>query len=288
VGWNEVDLAKGEVRVIVDPVDYFTIPIEALNRHIHEHPVVEYVTRTGDGSAVKFSDFLSAREYHRREIYADFFQPLGVEDQLATLIEVQSPMIGVAFNRDRRSFTERDRTLLNLLRPHLASAHANLQTRAADLALVSALERGLELEGEGVVVLRNDRIDAASQEGQRILERWFGGMHPPIPLMPSLPITYERDEVRLTIRLVEREPIVLLLQERRLSPSPQHASLLGLTARETEVMRFVARGRSDAEIADALVVSVRTVQKHLEHVFTKLRVQTRELAVTRLLGDPGN
>lgn len=197
-------------------------------------------------------------------------------------------MIGVAFNRDRRSFTERDRTLLNLLRPHLASAHANLQARAADLARLSALERGLEHEGEGVMMLRKGRIEAASREGQRIVERWFGSMPPPIPLMPSLPITYDRDEMRLTIRLVESDPTVLLVQERRLSPSREYASALGLTAREIEVMSFVARGLSNAEIADTLVVSVRTVHKHLEHVFTKLDVQTREQATTRLLGNPDN
>ena len=48
-----------------------------------------------------------------------------------------------------------------------------------------------------------------------------------------------------------------------------------LTARELEVARLVAEGRSNAEIAAHLVVSVRTVTSHLDHAYTKLGVGSR-------------
>ena len=48
-----------------------------------------------------------------------------------------------------------------------------------------------------------------------------------------------------------------------------------LTAREMEVARLVAEGRSNAEIAAELVVSVRTVTSHLDHAYTKLGVGSR-------------
>ncbi len=57
-----------------------------------------------------------------------------------------------------------------------------------------------------------------------------------------------------------------------------------LTAREHEVLNWIARGKSDAQIADILGMSVRTVQKHLEHIYAKLGVETRTAAVMRALG----
>jgi len=48
-----------------------------------------------------------------------------------------------------------------------------------------------------------------------------------------------------------------------------------LTRRERQIARLVALGRSNREVADELVVGVRTVETHLEHIFRKLEVQTR-------------
>jgi NarL family two-component system response regulator LiaR len=52
-----------------------------------------------------------------------------------------------------------------------------------------------------------------------------------------------------------------------------------LTDRETEVLKLAARGMSNRAIAGELVVSVRTVQAHLSHIFTKLGVGSRTEAV---------
>lgn len=52
----------------------------------------------------------------------------------------------------------------------------------------------------------------------------------------------------------------------------------GLTAREIEVLRLVAAGRSNAEIAQQLVLSDKTVARHLTNVFTKLDVPSRTAA----------
>ena len=67
-------------------------------------------------------------------------------------------------------------------------------------------------------------------------------------------------------------------------PSPVQASAVsppGLTLREGEVMRWLACGKTDAEIAALLSISPRTVQKHLEHIYVKLGVETRTAAVMR-------
>lgn len=52
----------------------------------------------------------------------------------------------------------------------------------------------------------------------------------------------------------------------------------GLTARELEVLRLVAAGRTNREIAATLVISERTVARHLQNIFAKLRVSSRTAA----------
>ena len=55
----------------------------------------------------------------------------------------------------------------------------------------------------------------------------------------------------------------------------------GLTAREVEVLRLVGQGLSNADIADQLVLSRRTVHAHLRSIFEKLGVSSRTAAVRK-------
>ena len=55
-------------------------------------------------------------------------------------------------------------------------------------------------------------------------------------------------------------------------------NLWGLTAREMEVLRLLARGLSNAQIAEELVVSLLTVKAHLRSIYSKLGVTSRSAA----------
>jgi DNA-binding NarL/FixJ family response regulator len=56
------------------------------------------------------------------------------------------------------------------------------------------------------------------------------------------------------------------------------AAQAGLTPREVEVLRLVASGMSDAQVAERLVVSLRTVHSHLRSIYRKLQVGSRNEA----------
>lgn len=59
---------------------------------------------------------------------------------------------------------------------------------------------------------------------------------------------------------------------------------LGLTPRERQILSWVARGKTNGEIAAVLWVAPSTVRKHLENIYAKLGVNTRTGAVARFLG----
>ncbi|MBM4443868.1 MAG: response regulator transcription factor [Chloroflexi bacterium] len=56
-----------------------------------------------------------------------------------------------------------------------------------------------------------------------------------------------------------------------------------LSDREKEILKLAARGLSNADIAEELCLSIRTVQGHLGHIFNKLQVGSRTEAVVRAL-----
>ena len=81
---------------------------------------------------------------------------------------------------------------------------------------------------------------------------------------------------RLTQRLVEtaRHPLTLIS-----APSPP--LIEPLTERELELLRLVAAGYSNKQIAQELFLAVGTVKKHLNNIFGKLEVGSRTQAIIR-------
>ncbi len=76
------------------------------------------------------------------------------------------------------------------------------------------------------------------------------------------------------LRLVEADPQAdaMILRQR-----------LGVTAREAEVLLWIARGKANRDIAEILGLSPRTVNKHLEQIFAKLGVENRASAAALAL-----
>jgi DNA-binding CsgD family transcriptional regulator len=161
-----------------------------------------YPERTGDlRSVVKISDFYSARQWHSSGMYTDILRPQGYEHQLQLFLpDPAGPSAGPGqtvrlhlFRGPGLDFTERDRAVLTLLRPHLHQAY----------------------------------LDA----------------------------------------------------ERRRHPVPR------LTPRQNDLLRLLAAGHTNGQIARRLGISEGTVRTHLENIYEKLHVSNRTAAVTRAFPD---
>ena len=63
------------------------------------------------------------------------------------------------------------------------------------------------------------------------------------------------------------------------TPEPRRELPDELTPRDAEVLSLIAAGGTNAEIADALVVSAATVKSHVNHIFAKTGVRDRAQAV---------
>jgi DNA-binding NarL/FixJ family response regulator len=102
------------------------------------------------------------------------------------------------------------------------------------------------------------------------------------PSDASTPLTLTQESGRLSIYYAsdlhggER---LLLLEEHRDDVSARRlAEGLGLTTRESEVLSWLAAGKTNRDIGEILGMSPRTVNKHLEHIYVKLGVETRSAA----------
>jgi DNA-binding CsgD family transcriptional regulator len=277
---------------------------------MHEHPVVQHYLRTRDRRAFKISDFVTEKEFHSRALYADFYRVMRIEDVMCFEIPSPAPFVlAVGLHRSRRNFTERERLVLNLVRPHLTQAWRNARKFSRLMEEMRALGKTLDALDHGVVVIgSNGRVRFATPQAVYYLDAYFSSAKRPVGHLPEelahwvgrceamhdgdgvppprLPLVVERQGSRLSIRLVsEGSTRVLLLDEQLDCPPLERLRAFGLSTREAEVLAWVAHGRTNAGVASILGVSVLTIKKHLQHIFDKLGVETRTAATVRALGD---
>jgi DNA-binding CsgD family transcriptional regulator len=170
--------------------------------HYWDCLICSHPARTGDLRAVvTTSDFYSARQWHSTGMYTDCIRPQGVEHHLMLALP-ELPAAAAAPGRYVRlvfhrcpgpDFSERDRALLVLLRPHLQQAYLDV--------------------------------------------------------------------------------------ERRRHPVPR------LTPRQNDLLRLLAAGHTNTQIARRLGISEGTVRTHLENIYERLNVSSRTAAVIRAFPD---
>ena len=204
-----------------------------------------------------------------------------VDSAQATLPAGGSERGVIALFRQRRDFGERDRRALGALGPHLTALirSARARRRLVDLTAIADAAEDVELSRGYVLLRRGLEVEHASLAARRILGCWFEA---PVSRLPTLieewlrsgggrkPLRLQRNGTRLVVEAPT--PGALLLTEERVI-------VAALTAREREVLRWLAAGNSTSEIAGELSVTPATVSKHLHNIYRKLGVTSRTAAL---------
>jgi DNA-binding CsgD family transcriptional regulator len=289
VSYCELDRVRRRLLFIVDrpedPADDGDVDEQFWNIVMEQHPVC-LRHQQGLFRALKLTDFMTLRQLRSSLLYDLWFRPYGVERELS--VPLPSPLWHTKtflFDRGERrpDFTERDRLVLDLLQPHLTRLWQAARVRRLLGAALSELDGVDENDGTGVVFLGlGGEFEFATPPAHRLLRTYFsettGGRLPAalaawLDSGATTPLKRNRPPRQL---VVERSADRLLLREKRVE--------VDLTAREREVLAWVARGKTNAEVARVLWLAPSTVRKHLENVYGKLGVTTRTAAVARFLG----
>ena len=182
--------------------------------------------------------------------------------------------------------------LLARIRVHLANARVAHGTHAA-------------LDATGRFLLATDRSGCflwCTPKARQLVSELFpaqseqGASLPPAVLQQLTQLRQEvsRPAARTTLRIGGRQleismvsaigPDELLFRLTEVFTGNEEQVLqqsLALTSRESEVLLWISRGKSNREIGEILTISPRTVNKHLEQVFVKLGVENRASAAAR-------
>jgi DNA-binding CsgD family transcriptional regulator len=252
---------------------------------MNEHPICRRWWKDGRCSPLRLSDVAAMRDFRRTRIYAESWQPWGLKHELKVRLP-GPPWHGKTFafyRTTRRDFTVRDRLVLELLTPHLHRLWKAAATRRKLAHALAELGRADEQVPRGVVFLSAaGEVEFVAPPALRLLRDFF----------PSTSGTALPAELRAWLESGSSERLLRRRGDRRLVVEKTDDSLIleersaevQLTTREREVLGWVARGKTNAEIAELLWLAPSTVRKHLENVYAKLGVSTRTAAVARFLG----
>ncbi|MFN0152953.1 MAG: LuxR C-terminal-related transcriptional regulator [Gaiella sp.] len=288
--YSEINLRAGRTIVFTDPRDVKRVDAdEAFARNVHEHPVAVYYATHNGGPALRMSDLISTRAFRRTALFDELFRPVSGNYLLTCPLPVpRGLVVGFALLRTRRDFTEGERALLDLMTPHLAHAYQDSFARSALEAAAGPGEAPL------LVLDRSRALLYATPTATEILERvlsftvdgsgalptiirdWMNGRAPQRLVVVA-------NGRRLNVNALGTRPAALLLSDSPATPTATELRALGLTPREGQVLALLSEGLTNAGIAGALVISPRTVKKHLENVYGKLGVSTRAAAVSAAL-----
>ncbi|MDA8170679.1 MAG: LuxR C-terminal-related transcriptional regulator [Nitrospiraceae bacterium] len=295
--YNEVNPERQRLSVVMDPDIIPAANLRIFEKYMNQHPLINHYRQTGDGRALKISDFLGRRRFHRLDLYNEYYRVHKIESQLAVVMPAPAPLVvGVVLNRSGHDFSERERLRLEILRPHLAAAYRNAE-------VFTAL-RESPVCGRKVVVfeIKGGRASMIAGEAGQWLAEYFG--RPVRPDEKGLPedlvqwikeeeisragtgrppcapqaLTLRSKRGFLAVRLLPGAPSVLVMEEKRTGGRPEELTALGLTGKEAEILKWLNLGKTNREIAAIAGISHRTVKKHLEHIYAKLGVKTRTAA----------
>lgn len=164
------------------------------------------------------------------------------------------------------------------MQPHLTERMLR-QAQSLDAVAATAVQHRERIDGSGYP--RGLQGGAVSPAGRLLgTAEAYQAMREPRPHRPALDADAAAEALRAEVKAGRMEAAIVdavlaaaghRVRARREGPA-------GLTAREVEVLRLLARGLSNKDIGCALVISPKTVGNHVEHIYSKIGASNRASA----------
>lgn len=307
------DLERGTRRVVGRQGESLSAADRAaFDKHFREHPLVRFHSSHPGGPTQRISDCMATPIFRDSALHADYYRRIGINYVMALPLRIDDAnVISVVFNRSLSDFKDGERAVADAIRQPLAAIYRNLlacEDAGIGLKCVS------QLAGDGgwqmMRVTLAGRILDASPLALSLLGRffpesgaarqtrlpaalfeWFArsrnwGLERPA-INHGQPFTLSRLGLALRVHFIPDPDDscagYLLMKVSRAELHAADLAHLPVTEREREILALVAAGKTNGEIGTILAISARTVQKHLEHIFQKLGVESRTAAAVRAL-----
>jgi len=286
--------------------------LTGLERGFGAHPLYQYYLQSRDGRAQRATRVMTKSRFNEHCERDEFIRQLGGKFQMGIFFPAGPTIVSaVLLTRSARDFSERERSLLNLIYPHLVQAFRNTASLTRLHRDVGNVIEMLEGPTSSVIVLSGDgHVKRWTEQARKWIAQycrtpfpagedrlpdcfadWYRGQldllaHETLLPTPRDPLVVEKNDRQLLVQLIPdhfRDEHLLLLSEKGSASSWSALAEYGLTPRELEVLAWVSKGKTNADIGEILGMSARTVQKHLEHIYQKLGVETRTTATVRAL-----
>jgi DNA-binding CsgD family transcriptional regulator len=298
--------------IIMEGTGVVDSALTGLERRFGSHPLYQYYQQIRDGRAQKVTRVMTKSRFDAWCASDEFIAQLGGRFQMGIFFPAGPTVVtAIVLTRSARDFSERERALLNTIYPHLTQAFRNTASLTRFQRDVNDLMEKLEGPTSSVIVLSGSgRVKRWSEQARTWIAQYcrtpFPAREDRLPdcfaewyrrqlaviaqetLSPSPrePLIVERNSRQLLVQLIPdhfRDEHLMLLSEKCAQVEWSALSRFGLTPRELEVLAWLSKGKTNGEIAQILGMSARTVQKHLEHIYPKLGVETRTTATVRAL-----
>ena len=277
-----------------------------LAKHAAENPVVPYFEKTGDGWPKKVTDFIPLGKFQHCALHNEFYRPFRIRYHLSTALTAGAKtIITLTSHRWNKDFSDSEQAILDLVRPHVVQAFRNSRLHSAVTQEAESRQHALEALQKPIMAVKATGKITWMPDAARSLVMRYGVLNANRNCLaddvrkrlfntrlsaedeiatPRMPLEIPGVKGSLSVRVLSRVPeALLLLDERRNGLEMERIRSFGFPPRRTEILGWVARGKSNPEIADILKISVRTVHKHVERIYQDLGVDHREAAMERVL-----
>lgn len=231
-------------------------------------------------------DHMPQRDFEAGLLYQRLFEPHGLAHEMTLAFDVEGGAVFLAaVLRGAARFTETERTMFALLRPHLRQRRRALQAAEPDLPIFGRVlpdedHAWLMCRADGEIVQHSRSAPSAVRLyglrfGRRIPEAWGAWLGAQLA-----PVTIERPLRPLPVQAGRRRALLYCLPNRhsgehRLILLPARGAEGALSDRERDVARWIAAGKTNAEIGDILAISPNTVKNHVARILQKIGAPSR-------------